>query len=64
MSLRSPRSKISEGTVASVFGKTQLFCQSAMYRGNQVAVKSLQRKLVPSLTSKHELELAKVNITI
>ena len=61
MSLKSPRNKISETTVASVFGKTQLFRQSAVYKGNQVAVKSLQRKQVSSLTSKQELELAKVS---
>ena len=61
MSLKSPRSKISETTVASVFGKTELFCQSAMYKGNHVAVRSLQRKQVSSLTSKQELELAKVS---
>ena len=59
--MRSQRSKISEVVVSSVIGKTQRFCQSAVYKGNQIAVRSLQRKQVASLTSKQELKLAKVN---
>ncbi len=46
------------GSVA--FGKSQLFCLSALHRGNQVAVRQLFFKQTPNPTNKQELELAKV----